>query len=175
MKKLYSLLACAAITATITTHAMDPNTRNPLFKLIDPFIGNTVRGTSSNWQGIFSILQKLTSNGLVPFTVNEYLSPEGHTLLCHAIEDNDFLAAKILIEKYNANPNGKTLTGMTPLMFACKDGYEDLVVLLLQHGADPLIQNNNGNDSFFFAETYAKYNIMKDDTVLRILKTYKRK
>lgn len=179
MKKAYFLIAISIIATTITIHAMDPvmdpnNTRNPLVKLIDTFIGSTANEISSNWHGIFTTLDKLSSGGFTPFTVNEYLSPEGHTLLCHAIQDNDFLAAKILLEKYGANPNGKTLTGMTPLMFACKDGYVDMVVLLLQHGANPLIQNINGKDSFFFAATYAKYNIMQDDTVLRILKTYRR-
>jgi hypothetical protein len=172
MKKLYSLMACAAIAMAINTHAMDPE-RHSFFTLIDQFIGNNMLGTTSNWRAIFGILQKLVIEGNV-FTVNDYFSKQGLTLLCQAVYDNDLLAAKILLETYNANPNGKSASsGMTPLMFACMKGYADIAMLLLQHGANPLIQNKKGNNSFFFAQTYAKHNFYKDDTVLRILQTYK--
>lgn len=181
MNRIYLLIACSAIIATINIHTMDrptmdPDKRDPLFTLLDPVVGNSALGEPSNWDAIFSLLQKLSPDTkTIAFTVNEYLSQQGFTLLCHAIEDNNFLAVKTLLENFYANPNRKNaLTGMTPLMFACKDGYAEIALLLLQHGADPLIQNNNGNDSFFFAETYVKYN-KYDDTILRLLQSYKRK
>ena len=169
MKKLYSLIAFTVIAIISTTHAMQP-ARDPLFKLLDQFVPAT--GTA-DWNAVFTILQKLVQEGRT-FTVNEYFSLGGLTLLCQAVQDGNFLATKMLIEEYGANPNGKTAaSGVTPLMIACADGDVQIVKLLLKHGADPFIKNNRGNDSFFFAETYARYSPVKDDTVLQILKTYK--
>jgi hypothetical protein len=170
MKKLYSLVAFIALTTTINTHTMDPE-RHPMFKLLDTFIPE--HDTTTNWRAVFGILQKLVLDKNL-FTVNEYLSQHGLTLLCQAVEDDDFLAAKILLEEYHANPNKSTvLTGMTPLMIACSQGNIEMIVLLLEHDADPSIKNSQGHDSFYFAQMNARYNSIHNDTGLRILKTYK--
>jgi len=169
MKKIYSFISYIAIIATINTYAMQPE-RHSVFTALDTLMPEY--GTAANWQAIFSFLQKLVYEGNI-FTVNDYFSQYGLTLLCQAAEDDDFLATKILLEQYNANPNkGTKSTGMTPLMIACHNGNIELVVLLLRHGANPSIKNKEGHDSFYFAQKYAQYDLLHDNTILRILKTY---
>ncbi len=43
--------------------------------------------------------------------------------------------------------------GETALMMACSDGLEDIVRLLLDHGADPLLQNEDGERAIDLAES----------------------
>ena len=44
-----------------------------------------------------------------------------------------------------ANPNARTVSGgSTPLHRACYAGHQDIVTLLLDHAADPRIQDEDG-------------------------------
>lgn len=170
MKKIYSFMSFVALITTITTHTMDPE-RHPMFKLLDQFIAVNV--PTINWEAIFVILEKLVYESN-QFTVNEYRSNEGSTLLYKAAEDDDIAAAKKLLLKYRANPNISTATGMTPLMAACYNGNVNMVKMLLEYGADPSKRNNLGNDSFYFAQRQAHINHVRGNNILRMLNQTRR-
>lgn len=44
-----------------------------------------------------------------------------------------------------AKPNKKDISGNTPLIYACSNGYHEVAALLLQHGASINVCNNKGN------------------------------
>ena len=173
MNKLYSLIVFIALATTINTHTMDP-VRHPMFdNLIDQLIGNDALGTTTNWDAIFAVLKKLSADGNA-FTANEYTSPENLTLLAKAAEDNNLLAAKKLLALWNARPNTATQrNGMTPLMIASFNGSIEMVKLFMEWGGNPYIKNNEGHDSFYFAEKYYQMNPnVRNRAILDILKLY---
>ena len=172
MKKLYSLIALVTLATTINLYTMDPE-RHPLFKLMDQFIGNDTLGTYTNWDAVFALLKEFDQEGHA-FTANEYLSQDYTTLLFKAAEDNNIMAAQRLLGIYKAIPNRATIrNGMTPLMIASFNGNTEMVKLLMKWGADPYIKNNQGHDSFYFAERYYQLNPRaRNRIVLNILKAY---
>lgn len=172
MKKLYPLIALFAFTAIPNINPMDP-ARNPMFSLIDQFIGNDALGTTTNWDAVFALLKKLAQEGNA-FTANEYLSIDNLTLLAKAVEDNNLLVAKKLMAEWGARPNTATRrNGMTPLMIASFNGNGEMVKLLMEWGGNPYIKNNEGHDSFYFAERYYQLNRhIQNRLVFNILKTY---
>lgn len=66
--------------------------------------------------------------------------------LCFDTSKTVFSIIQLLLDN-NADANAKTLNNKTPLILAIKKGYfhgEDLIVLLLSHGADVLQKNHKG-------------------------------
>lgn len=171
MKKLYSLIVFISL-ATCSMQPMDP-VRDPLFILIDEFVGNDALGIPTNWDAVFAILKKIVQEGNA-FTVNEYFSTDYMTLLAKAAEDNNINAARRLILEYKAQPNrALKRNGMTPLMIACFNGNLEMIETLMELGADPYLQNNGGNSSFDFAEKYYLMNpSITNKSLLNALKAY---
>lgn len=52
--------------------------------------------------------------------------------------------AELLIERGGININAKTKIGETALRFACFTGHVEMVKLLLQHGANVNVVDNDG-------------------------------
>ena len=59
--------------------------------------------------------------------------------------------ANMLIDK-GANVNAIDKDGSTPLMFCAQHGHNDIVKLLLGHGADPKIKGSHGLSAIEFAQ-----------------------
>lgn len=51
--------------------------------------------------------------------------------------------------------------GTTPLMYACRYGRSSTVLLLLEHGADPLKKDINGSNALFYAVRYRRSDTVK--------------
>ncbi len=69
-----------------------------------------------------------------------------------AVFSNDFQAVKEIISRNpDLNINLQTISGYTPLMFALKSDNDDLLRFLLEHGANPNIQNLHGESSLLYA------------------------
>ena len=68
-----------------------------------------------------------------------------YILLHHACYNGWYKVAKVLIEKYNCNPNCRNAAGSIPLQQACLGGNLNLVkYLVLDKGCDPNDMNNIG-------------------------------
>ena len=61
-----------------------------------------------------------------------------------------------LNEESKAIINARNKSGNTPLHWAALNGHVEVLVLLLQHGADPSILNAAGHDALFEAELNEK-------------------
>ena len=59
-----------------------------------------------------------------------------------------------------ADVNATTKSGFTPLLLAARWGYEALVGLLLEHGAE-LITNSNGNDARGLAQKWGHEGVLR--------------
>ena len=87
----------------------------------------------------------------------------GRSILSYTISEKETKHAAILLSSSNVNVNIKDhLSGWTPLMWAVKtyslaeekavkDDLYNIIVSLLEKGADPRIQNRNGVDAVHFA------------------------
>ncbi len=60
--------------------------------------------------------------------------------------------AKWLVEKTQCKVNHQNYAGQTALMMASLFGREDIIKLLLEHGADPLLTDPQGNTATKFAQ-----------------------
>lgn len=145
MKKLHLLMTIVTITTTIITHTMHQPT---LYSVLDPLVQDQ---RYVDWDQVFTILDNMRGT----ISVNAYRQPESQmSLLDIAVETKNLLAAKKLLEKYNADPNAANpRIGQTPLIYAI--GTQDLTMikLLLHHGANPYQKNKYGIDSFYYATT----------------------
>ena len=74
-----------------------------------------------------------------------------------ASENNDIAIAQLLLEA-KANPNHQREDGSTSLHIACYREYEELALLLIGFGADPLIKNSESDTPFFSS---VKRNMLK--------------
>lgn len=72
-----------------------------------------------------------------------------------------------LVQRYlesGFDPNIRNpLTGYTPLHYACWHEYKDIIMLLLQYNADPLIKNNEGETCLDTAK------LSKNDEIIELL------
>jgi cytohesin len=68
--------------------------------------------------------------------------------------------------KHGANPNAKDDNGWTPLHRAAYCGHVEIVMILLERGADPLIADNEGNIPLDYAEDSAIRSLL--ESALRI-------
>ena len=74
-----------------------------------------------------------------------------------ASENNDIAIVQLLLEA-KANPNHQRNNGNTSLHIACYREYEELAILLIGFGADPLIKNSESDTPFFSS---VRRNMMK--------------
>ena len=74
-----------------------------------------------------------------------------------ASENNDIAIAQLLLEA-KANPNHQRDDGNTSLNIACYREYEELAILLIGFGTDPLIKNSESDTPFFSS---VKRNMLK--------------
>ena len=98
--------------------------------------------------------------------IDNVLDNDGRTLLYWStIQNNAKLVQILLNEPFNSNPNLTDDDGFFPLWIACKDGYYDIVKLLLEHGnANPnqcLPEDVGGTTSLFMSILEGHTNISK--------------
>lgn len=88
---------------------------------------------------------------------NEKFNTSGWTPLAQAIANENLPKIIWLVETLGVNINAKNReTGWTPLMKAVLDGKKNIVVYLLEHGADPTIKNSRGQDALVIAQNTYK-------------------
>lgn len=139
----------------------DSAARSSTYKLIDALIKEKkecVGEATVDWPAIFRILDSMRGD----ISVNEYSTFDfQYPLLWIAVKDGNLLIAKTLLEKYKASPNflttipysdGQEFESMSPLMFACKKGNIAMINLLLKHKANPNLKNEQGKNSFDYAQ-----------------------
>ena len=83
-------------------------------------------------------------------------------LFLNAVEENNYIKCKFMCEKYNSYINTLIFHGQTPLMLAAKYGSLDLILLLLNNGADVNKANGFGLTSLMIAAMYNHINIMNE-------------
>lgn len=77
-----------------------------------------------------TILEEQLQNGLDPNSVNDH----GYSLLVDSTYNNNLEAVKLLLE-YGADPNYE-YEGFTPLIVAADEGYNEILITLIEAGAD---------------------------------------
>lgn len=84
---------------------------------------------------------------------NNILRPidKDHSVLFKAIVENDHIEVINILDNEESNINTKEIYSYTPLHFAANYGNYFIVALLLSYGANPNIQNNNGETALHFA------------------------
>ncbi len=75
----------------------------------------------------------------------------GESLLHIASAKNASGFAGILLEKYGADPNGKTVTGETPLMTAARFNAIETARLLIEYNADLTLRDAEGKTAYDYA------------------------
>ena len=187
---------------TLLTMAVMYNLQNLaqflLKKGIDPNIKDTILGgTSLIYAQSPEMLELLLKNKFDPNTLGGAVG--GNTILMRAIDGlvNPHLEGKPksiaqnkvnVIFKYKPNLNIQNEKGETALIQAAKRSQEEMVELLLKHGADPTIKNNEGKTAYDVAgerayiienkgeafKTYKNHPEFKNN-IRRILDKYKKK
>lgn len=77
------------------------------------------------------------------FSPDEYNITHGGVPLHQASWDGEREICRALLE-FKADPNKQTLRGFTPMHFAMQHGYEDIIALLKDHGADLKVMSSMG-------------------------------
>ena len=74
----------------------------------------------------------------------------------------NFDYVRILLEKFHVDPNIKNVEGgNTALIFTTNCGYYNIAKLLLDHGADPNIQNEYGYTALIYTSLHGYLDIVK--------------
>src|SRR5579872_4365222 len=134
-----------------------------------------------NWQAIFEILDegvitvdlyrvfsKFKINFFYDFERHGELNLQGIPLLLYAVRKNNIKVTRILLEKYNADPNiSDYKTGTTPLMIACRNNNYSMAELLFNFGADPYQKDNSGKSSFDYASPVLQQRLNETEQVAR--------
>ena len=71
----------------------------------------------------------------------DFREPTGYTPLAIAVQHNQLTLARLLIEK-GADVNTQNNWRDSPLHRACEQGFVEMVQLLMDHGANPLLEDN---------------------------------
>ena len=82
-------------------------------------------------QGSQAILEMAMPSGLLPV----------HLAACFGQTE----ILELLLQKYQANPNTPTASGITPLLLAAATGYLEATIFLLENGADPRSTTAHGS------------------------------
>lgn len=81
----------------IHTMEQEEYRRPEIYQLLDSL---TIPATGINWSAVFAILDEMQGT----IDVNEYTTTMDETLLVAAVSENNFLAAKTLLDKYHLTP-----------------------------------------------------------------------
>lgn len=115
--------------------------------------------------GSFNALTYLLQNGADPTIQFDYHNVVMCICNVKSISCNELIllkSLKLLLSIDKIDINAKNTTGMTALMFACKNGLLKLVEYLVDHGADlELKENQNGETALFFAVRSNQVEIVK--------------
>lgn len=135
---------------------------NKLFatKKLDALLSNIKIGQNYmhiNWDIIFSVLDLMKKDEIDAYRIPKTGESLLHMVLLSGAGRKDISIVDALLELYKMNPNIKDQNGVTPLMLACKYGHMALVELLLKHGADPFIKDNQGKNSFDYTDVDSIY------------------
>lgn len=161
MKKLLFLSGIVALHTFVGIQAMEQE-RPMIYRQLDLLLEQQ----PLNMPAVFAFID--ANQGAI--NVNEYTIGDGMTLLDLAVTYKLFAVAKLLLEKYGANPNIQhKKSKMTPLMWACIRQDIPMIQLLMLYGANPYLKGldiyaeMHGNparmiDSFEYARTYAADN-----------------
>uniref|UniRef100_A0A8B9IZT4 Ankyrin repeat, SAM and basic leucine zipper domain containing 1 n=1 Tax=Amazona collaria TaxID=241587 RepID=A0A8B9IZT4_9PSIT len=76
----------------------------------------------------------------------------------HTSEENVLKTVELLLSR-NADPNLTCRRQMTPLMYAAKKGYPQVVALLVAHGAHINAQDDNGYSALIWAAQHGHKNV----------------
>ena len=95
-------------------------------------------------------VHEVLSSGMIP-DVNK-MSPAGLTALHQSAIDGNLECAKALVTN-GANVNSVDCEKWTPLHAAAMTGHADLVIFLLQSGADATLKNEDGETAYDIAKT----------------------
>lgn len=129
-----------------------------------------------NWDPIFNFLDAKKGKGKDAINANKYRFM-GTTLLGIAINQGQLPAVTKLLETYKVDPNVPTFVSKfrwnTALQLACslykfvKQDSLAIITVLLEHGANPYFYDDEGLNSFDWAQQYAP-------DALKILNKYKK-
>jgi len=85
--------------------------------------------------------------------VNKLACDRLYSPLMDAVQKNDFAMASLLLSK-GADLSLRSRDGQTALVIAVGQGSQEIVALLLRHGADPAIKDNLGMDACGYARLF---------------------
>lgn len=106
--------------------------------------------------GNFKMCEVLLKAGVDPLLADK----DGRTAMHVAVESQN-KEGVILLSKYKELVNAKDKDGITPLMIAAKKGSEELCTILLNNGANLLIENLNKCNAIVLAKKMGKEAIVK--------------
>jgi len=113
---------------------------------------STPRKTSASTLDLYNLLKNPTEKVNVQFVREllsqgadkNYIDSQGLSPL-HLASKNGLTEVAILLCIYSAEVNAKDrIQQWTPLHYACAEGYDEIVRVLVEHGADPLVRDENG-------------------------------
>lgn len=96
-------------------------------------------------------------NGADP---NQQINNAQFSMLMASVYDGDIEMIDLLLS-YEASPNHQDKDGITALMIASKEGFEQTVIKLLSHGADKTIKDKNDRIARDYARGSNFFNIIK--------------
>jgi ankyrin repeat protein len=148
----------------------DPNNklirnRTPLMHICDVYDQNSDSSSNSdpnsNYNSYRDIIKYLLDNGAY---MDRYCGKgeRGADPLMYACIKGNIDLVKIFIEN-GVDPNSKSM-GMTPLLYLCRYGrrnVNDIIMYLLDHGADVNIRSSSNHDSLMYACIHGKVNLVR--------------
>jgi ankyrin repeat protein len=97
-------------------------------------------------------LKLLIDYGGSPHEKNEFSMTPLHQLArLHMLEIQHLTDVVEVLTKHGADINAQDVYGITPLMYAVKNGDEELILVVLRYGADVNISDNSGRTALMYA------------------------
>ncbi|KAK4880295.1 hypothetical protein RN001_008441 [Aquatica leii] len=104
---------------------------------------------SNNNMIVEALLERGANTGIV--------NKDGCSCIHYSLRDTSTLSLFINAD----NINQKNKSGLAPIMIALNDHYNECVTMLLEHGADPFVEDNDGNTCLHLAATYEEVDLFK--------------